>query len=180
MTNKRSAYTLFELVLVLALVVIATSLTFPLAQALFADTHLTAASDMVRTAMLEARSRAVEEGRPFVFSVQQNTGNFQVGPLEMAVGSGAEAPFTSGEMGDQVNQGELPKDIVFCDPQVELQANPSPGEWRKIVFQPDGATGEDLVEISFGKAGGSQMAVRLRGLTGAITTADLPPFGSRP
>ncbi len=178
MSGKRSAYTLFELVLVLALLLVGASLTFPLTQTLFADTRLTAAGDMVRGNLVEARNRAVEEGRAYLFAWSPQEAAFLVGPLDLA--SRQDPPFADGDNADQVVRGELPKDVVFGD---MLTATPSsvPGsQWQRIVFRPDGGTGEGDVEISFGKPGGAGAALRLRNLTGAISTAELPSAVPRP
>src|SRR5437870_8392709 len=75
------------------------ALTFPLARHLMADTRVTAASDMVRARWADTRVRALEEGRPYVFEVMQNSGKFKVRPADN----------TSGH----VYEGELPQNILF-------------------------------------------------------------------
>jgi len=73
--KRRRGYTLFEMVLVTALVGVLTALVVPYFDSMHADKRLTAASDQVRACWAEARSRAVEEGRPYRFKVVPDTGN---------------------------------------------------------------------------------------------------------
>lgn len=178
MTGKRSAYTLFEVVLVLALVVIGTSLTFPLAQTLLADNRLSVAADIVRGGLVEARNRAVEEGRSYLFAWNPQEAAFLVGPAELA--SLQDPPFAEGDHPELVVRSELPQEIVFG---ALISATPSSapdGQWQRIVFRPDGSTSDGDVDISFGKADGPLVAVRLRGLTGAISTVEQPSASNRP
>src|SRR5262245_17091932 len=86
--RRRGGYTLFELVLVLALLVVAAALAFPLIEPMMAENDITAARDMVRARWAEMRGRAMAEGRAYRFAVTENTGKFRVAPDDDAYWSG--------------------------------------------------------------------------------------------
>ena len=78
----RRAYTLFEILLVVALIAILAAMTVPgLIEAIYGDrTRLQAAADQITGQWSSMRARAIMEGRPYRFSVEPGTGNFHVAP----------------------------------------------------------------------------------------------------
>jgi prepilin-type N-terminal cleavage/methylation domain-containing protein len=79
----RRGYTLFELMLVLAVIVIVASIASPLVfQGLHSEGKVDAAADMVRARWADCRSHAIEEGRPYCFRVIPNTGKFKIQPYD--------------------------------------------------------------------------------------------------
>ncbi|TMQ33677.1 MAG: prepilin-type N-terminal cleavage/methylation domain-containing protein [Planctomycetota bacterium] len=78
--RSRQGYTLFEVVLVLALLVLLAAITYPSLDAMYGDSKVTAAGDMVRGAWAEAQARAMDEGRAYRFAVIPNQGNYRVAP----------------------------------------------------------------------------------------------------
>src|SRR5438045_428621 len=77
---RRPSYTLLELVLVIALLGILTAISYPSLDSMYGHYQLTAATDMVRAGWASARSRALDEGRPYRFAVVPNQGNFRIAP----------------------------------------------------------------------------------------------------
>ncbi len=167
MAASRPAYTLFELMLVMAVLVLAASITIPVISAL-RNPHLArAAADMVRARWADMRNRAMQEGRAYKFSVVENTGRFKIEPEEEAEGDGEEAPW--------IFEGELPEGVIFAkspEPAPE-GVDPTPGvQFETVaVYLPEGIARDDVV-IYFGKDGGHSVGLRLRSLTGAVTTID--------
>src|SRR5439155_19279690 len=120
--KARRGVTLFELMVTMAVLVGVAALTFPLARHLMADTRVTAASDMVRARWADTRVRALEEGRPYVFEVMQNSGKFKVRPAD----SGASG---------HIYEGELPQNILF-----QCSSGGASDSYTPVVtFQADGA-----------------------------------------
>jgi prepilin-type N-terminal cleavage/methylation domain-containing protein len=82
----RRGYTLFEVVLVMAIMVIIAALASPLMfEGLYGSTKVSAASDMVRAHWAECRHQAIEHGRPYRFAVVPNTGKFKIEPYDPTI-----------------------------------------------------------------------------------------------
>src|SRR5690348_16660356 len=80
LVTRRRAYTLFELLLVLALLIVMAAIAYPTLDSLYADFRLSSAADQVRACWAEGRAHAVEEGRPYRFAVVPERGNFRIAP----------------------------------------------------------------------------------------------------
>jgi len=65
----RRAYTLFELLLVLVLLVLLAAIAYPTLDGVLATFRMTEAADMVRANWADARAYAMNEGRAYRFSV---------------------------------------------------------------------------------------------------------------
>src|SRR5262245_60065397 len=175
-TMPRHGYTMFELVLVLAVILIAASLSMPAIDALLASNKVTAARDMVRTQWAEMRARALEEGRPYRFAVTENTGKFRVAPDADAYWSGGGNQDRD-EKPPLIFEGELPEGVLFTTSEAAFACTeqaPAPGpEWGLTiaVYLADGV-GRDDATIFFGKAGQRAVGLRMRALTGAVTAIE--------
>ena len=109
--RMRRAFTLFELLLVLALLVILAGLAIPSIDYMYADSRTMAAVDQVRSKWAAARGHAVGEGRAYRFSIMQNSGAFRVAPDDPAVVTAATSAETLYETWEVRNAvGELPDD----------------------------------------------------------------------
>jgi prepilin-type N-terminal cleavage/methylation domain-containing protein len=163
--TRRAGYTLFELIITLAVLAIMAGIAVPLSRHLMADTRVTAASDMVRARWTDTRTRALQEGRPYVFEVMQNSGKFKVRPVEEAEGG---------------REYELPQNIHF---QFANGGGASESYTPVVTFQSDGSAetdGDDDPMVTFGDPeGGRQVNLRLRRSTGTVTSEEAPP-GNRP
>jgi prepilin-type N-terminal cleavage/methylation domain-containing protein len=187
--RPRRGFTLFEVILVLALLVILGALVYPSLDEMYGDNRLTAASDMVRAAWASARSHALDEGQAYRFAILPGEGNFRVAP--------DTSQFWGGTSGDNTNtpndasadsdssfvlEDALPKGVRFALPD-SLQGGGSPnggassvsigsvdpGSWHNLAtFLPDGTAMQD-VEIAFQRAGSRPVILKLKGVTGIIT-----------
>jgi prepilin-type N-terminal cleavage/methylation domain-containing protein len=156
---RRRGLTLFELILVIALILIVTSIIVPSVDALMEPYTVQAAVDKIRTQWTETRTRAMEDGIAYRFSIQEGTGNYRVESDDPAFDVPAK-------------EGALPQDCVFTAPGTTQVSAAAPGQWQSIaVFLPDGTAREDA-SLSFGVAGMAPTTLRLRALTGSITTDD--------
>jgi prepilin-type N-terminal cleavage/methylation domain-containing protein len=82
----RRGYTLFEVVLVMAIILIIAAMASPLVfESLYGSTKVSAAADMVRARWADCRHQAVEHGRPYRFAVVPNTGKFKIEPYDPAL-----------------------------------------------------------------------------------------------
>lgn len=168
-TTRRQAYTLIELMLVMALMVIATALSVPVIQTMLADARITASGDLIRARTADTRALAMEEGRPWKLGFIAGTGVFQLAPESSSAWDGANQ--------DPVRQvdlirDELPKDVIFALSAGDISGNIPPSSagnsWETIaVYLPDGSARSDSTTY-FGHQGIMPLRMVLRGLTGAV------------
>ena len=180
MSSPRPGYTLFELMVVLAIIVILAAVAFPTYDAMSGSFRVTEAVDMVRARWAESRAHAMSEGRPYRFSVIPNQGNYRLAP------DGPEFWPTGTDDGSAlVMESTLPKGVRFRLDEAGQGSNPtlspSPagggdgGAWHPVaLFLPDGTAQEDR-EIVFAATGARPVALKLRALTGAVTVRTLNP-----
>jgi len=161
MQDRRKGYTLFELVVVLAIVAVIAAIVVPNLGSMFGDTKVTAAADMVRARWADGKSRAREEGRPYKFAVQVGTGKLRLAPDSPEFWGGG----SHGDAKALVLEDELPKDVLFASGQDNGQGG---GEWsHAVIFNPDGSASDDY-NISFNAQGSRPVELRLRGVTGSV------------
>lgn len=157
MRRTRSAYTLFELVLVLAVLVAVSAVAYPSVEAMYGNYRLTAAVDQVRSAWSTARAHAMEEGTPYRFTLQPDGGRLRVAP-DGGTAPGGDAPAYSLEQA-------LPRGV---------QVAPNGSGDGSALFLPDG-TAQGDAEIIFRARGCRPVSLRLRGLTGIVTGRHVGP-----
>jgi len=167
--QKRRGYTVMEFMLVLAILVITTGMAIPMMDNLLASDKQKAAQDMLKSRLAEMRTRACEEGRAYRFSFTQNSDSFRIEPVDPAAGGGV----------DVQTEDRLPKDITFknciaISTGGEAEAVPT----TEMIILPDGTCPQDY-EISFGLPEGQPSGIRVRGVTGAMTTIQNTPEGNR-
>ena len=190
----RRGYTLFEMVIVLALILIIAGLSIPSIQSMYSDSKMQAAVDQVRGAWAGMRSHAISEGQQYRFSVAVNGSDFRAAPDSSDYWGGGDPPAAADPINPPlVIQGSLPKGIRFtadandpgaADPSTPPSSSSAPstssGAWSTLaVFLPDGTAQQD-VEIVFRSpdSGATPISLRLRALTGGVTTTRLSAAAS--
>jgi prepilin-type N-terminal cleavage/methylation domain-containing protein len=177
--HARTGFTLFELVLVLAILVIFSALAYPSVNAFYSSHQMRRAADMVRTSWAEARAHAIDEARPYRFAIVPNKGNYRIAPHAPEYWSSDPPPAPADPANPPlVLSDALPKGLRFSTADA---AGPNAGPsslpaaqvpmdaWStKVIFLADGTAKSD-VEIAFGAKGTRELNLRLRGLTGAVT-----------
>jgi prepilin-type N-terminal cleavage/methylation domain-containing protein len=178
----RPGYTLVELMLVLALMVMVAAIAYPSLDTMYLDTKLSMAGDQVRAKWLTARTQSVNEGRPYRFAVILGKGNYRLAPDSADFWGGSNGQTSDPDNGPLILEEALPKGVIFNTPdsgQSEPDPNSDTGsptdgvDWSRAftvaTFLPDGTTREDLASITFNARGARPVDIKLRGLTGAIT-----------
>jgi prepilin-type N-terminal cleavage/methylation domain-containing protein len=174
----RRAFTLFELIVVLAILVTVAALSYPTIESMHAGYRVQAAADTIRSAWADARTRAMEEGRVYRFAVVFEKGNFRVAP-DSTEFWGSDVP-----AGDTANPplllaSALPKGVRFrkpdaglvdSDPETALPADAvALSQYAPLaVFLPDGTARED-VAILLEMGGARPVLVKLRAMTGGVS-----------
>ncbi len=181
----RRAYTLLELLIVLAVVLAVVSLSWPALERPMAKSRLQSAAKQLRVALARSRLEAIESGTARQFRYQPGTGYFEVSAPSTSEGAGLLLPAGTedagkgGVFGDdpsaqQAAQYELPDGVLFFDPSapdaapLEPDAPASYGSmiWSApIIFYPNGRTFNTRIRLH-GEYD-YYVDVMLRGLTGA-------------
>jgi prepilin-type N-terminal cleavage/methylation domain-containing protein len=193
--RPRQAFTLFELLLVLALLTVLAAVAYPSLDAMYGNFRVTAAADMVRAAWAQARAHAMNDGYAYRFSVVPGRGNYRVAPdvADFWGGNGAPASALDPDNPPFVYEDVLPRSVRFRTAKGGVETDLAgggdssspvgsvdPGSWTTIAtFLPDGTARED-VELVFQARGARALALKLRGLTGVVTTRPLAAAGGRP
>jgi prepilin-type N-terminal cleavage/methylation domain-containing protein len=186
--HARPAYTLMELVIVLAVLVVLATLVYPSIDAMYGDYRVTGATDMVRSAWAVARSRAIDESQAYRFSIVPGRGNFRIAPDNANYWGGDAPPPSDQTTPPLVQDDALPKGVRFVTADAVGNGAPiqggdsalppggiDPGMWTTVVtFLPDGTADQDA-ELIFNARGARTMVLRLRGLTGVVIPPR--PFG---
>jgi type II secretory pathway pseudopilin PulG len=180
---RRSGYTMFEIVLVMAVLVIIGAVCVPFMKPMLASNDVQAATDMVRSRWTEMRTRAMTEGRAYRFAIEENTGKFRIAPDDGQYWGDSNSSSSSGS--DQpawVVEETLPGQVVFMNGGAVSHDNTSSGgsgPWTlSFTILPDGKARQD-VRVSFGRGGAPALVLKLHGGTGAVVAEDADPQGNR-
>src|SRR5438045_3157306 len=115
--KTRASFTLLEIVLVLALIMVILGMVYPSLEAMYSDYKITAAGDQVRGAWASARARAMEDVRPYRFTVMSGKSDYRVAPDNPEFWKGGEPPTAPDSVKPPlVLEASLPKGIVFSTP----------------------------------------------------------------
>ncbi len=174
----RRAYTLLEMLIVLALLAALTGLSWPAVRGMLANSKLRSAAKQVRVALATARWKAMESGEPRRFRYGPGSNWFEVGPLRPTVDPG-DFPARPGHgltkaRLQTTTRDLLPGGIRFAEPpnpgqEASRSSPPEPDDdeepgSQSIVFQPNGRSSQARIVLEGER--GLSIEVVLRGLTG--------------
>lgn len=162
----RRGYTLFEILLVMAILVAVGAVAAPIFRQSFEIERLRKGADTLRTAWAKARVQAMTTGQTHVFQFEYATNQFMVGPWD----TGAEQADAAVTSTVAQRTGQLPDGIVFyaaeklADARASAvdvgSAEPAP----QVFFYPDGTT--STAQVLLTNQDDRFVKVLLRGLTG--------------
>jgi len=117
----RPAYTLLELLLVMAVMLLLATFAYQSVDVIFGDSRVQAATDQVRAAFTNARIHAVDEGRPYRFAILPSKGKYRIAPDSPEFWSDIKLPRAADDKLAQAKQPwvveqDLPKGIQFSIP----------------------------------------------------------------
>jgi prepilin-type N-terminal cleavage/methylation domain-containing protein len=184
-TASRAGYTLLELIVVMAILVMLGAVIYPSLEDSYGQFKVTGAADDIKGAWAEARARAIEDCMPYRFAVIPNTTHFRVAPDRAEFWSGGDPPeqSTTGNRPPLVRRGSLPKGVYFGDangkePDVKAgkdddnddKAPEESSAWTTLaVFLPTGEAQDDVtIKLSYKDA--KPVYLQLRALTGTVKT----------
>src|SRR4051794_16847855 len=126
--RARPAFTLFELLLVCAVIIVLGAAVYPSIEEMYSGYRISASADQVRAAWAQARTHAMDEGRPYRFSVKPGTSEFRVAPDSSAYWSGSDEPQPDDDRTNPplIKTDAISKPIVFNIDDEGSQAPPDP------------------------------------------------------
>ena len=180
----RPGYTLLEMLIVVAVVLVVVSVSWPAMRRPAAKSKLRDAAKQLRVALARARLEAIRSGTGQQFRYQPGTGYFEISASAASEGGGF-VPVAFEEMDEGQSsadafaagapvQYELPDGVRFFDPSAPVVppgepdpiASPGNGSWSTpILFYPNGRSFNARIRLH-GQYG-YYVDVVLRGLTGA-------------
>ena len=185
----RRAFTLLELILVVAVLVAAAALAVPTVRGSLSRTTLDKSAERVRVAMGQARVRAIREGEVQALFFVESGSWFQVAPFSQASQQASLASRRE-QVAQERRHSNLEEDLLapgvrFAVGQVPLDdraaetlnTEKTTSSVRPILFYPDG-TAQDA-RILLHSESGAYVEIQLRGLTGLTSAIRLNGEPSR-
>lgn len=181
--RSRHGFTLVEMLLVLAILVVAAALALPFADSMYRGARTRAAADAVKAGLVEARTHAMEESRAYRFSIHPGGVAFRVAPDDDAFWSGAgDGSAQSSNIPPFIYAENMPGGIRFGGGTPPPMTGPNqpppvdppaatidPGQFEtRVVFYATGEADADF-EMAFTLPGARPLLLSLRGMTGVAT-----------
>jgi len=143
--RPRRAFTLLELMLVMAMLLIVLSVTFPSLKNFFRARNIDSEARRFLSLTRYGQSRAISEGVPMMLWIDAKQGTYGVQP-QIGYSSGESNTLTFSL--DQTLQVEVPTAVarVFTESNLWTQTSSSAGNLPMIRFLPDGSISETSPE----------------------------------
>ncbi|MBX9626959.1 MAG: prepilin-type N-terminal cleavage/methylation domain-containing protein [Gemmataceae bacterium] len=174
---RRPGFTLLELTLVMAVMVILGAFVAPTLHGMKGNADQRAAADAVRSRIADARGLAMEHGTAYRLAVSADGSRLRVapdGPDYDAAGASETATATA-----RVIETRLEPATAAVEADADAPADEA-GGWVTVgTFLPDGTCREDNVVVEVREGAFPPMRVRLRGVT-ASSKLLRPDAGDQP
>ena len=183
---KRWGFTLVEMLVVLAVLAVLASFSWPAVRGMLGQSELRDAAKQVRAALGTGRLRAMESGIVHQFRYRLGTGIFQVSALARSPDPDADPlPDTEATFRPEsaVIEGVLPGDVVFGEPDSpeqrlfdwvygESRRDSEASGWSSPIFLfPNGTSSSARIALAGSR--GWHVELNLRGLTGRVQVGPL-------
>jgi prepilin-type N-terminal cleavage/methylation domain-containing protein len=200
--TRRTAFTLLELLLTLAVLAAIAAVSIPQLSVLMGDRRLVRAGEQLRVEMTRLRVDAMRQGRVMTLEAMVDGTSFRIKPFYSATDAteafdqtGSQSGMLSGAKQGIVTAAivdpsveetvELPEAVVVSSVGVVSAArameieqltlsNQSEGWSRPILFYPDGSTSTAAITLSNPTYG--KVIVKIRGITGDVTVSEVLPL----
>ncbi|MCI0702095.1 MAG: prepilin-type N-terminal cleavage/methylation domain-containing protein [Planctomycetia bacterium] len=158
-------YTMIELLVVMAILIVLAVVIIPSIGAFRGDSRQRAAADSIRGELAVARSRAVEEGIPYRIAISEDGKRIRRAPdgVDFVSLTGADHASSTARVVDYPLEHITLEIVAEQDGQVA----PVTDGWISIaIVMPDGTCRADNVLVAINEDDRQPMWVRIRGLTG--------------
>lgn len=172
--SRRAGYTLVEVLLVAALLVVVAAIAAPVLLGANERAQVRQAADKLRTSWAKARLDAIARGEPLYFQCTLGTPDFAIRNFGRATEAAEVAAEPEPAAPDETLGEVVFTQLSVVDPATNLATvvdAETGGTPPVVLFFPDGATSD--AEALLTTSDGYQVQVKLRGLTGAAEVSDV-------
>ncbi|QEL18798.1 pilus assembly FimT family protein [Limnoglobus roseus] len=175
--TARPGFTLIEILVVIAMLVILGAVLVPSMSGLGRDTKTKAAADLVQSCIADGRGKAIETGLNYRFAISSDGNRVRVAPE--VLDTQGQVPDSAGGV-PSVREDNLPTGVTIVTID-EDPPSPDANGWIVLAtILNDGTCREDLVELKISEASVQPLGVRIRGLTGTTVLFNLTAGGKSP
>jgi prepilin-type N-terminal cleavage/methylation domain-containing protein len=178
--TARDGYTLLELLVVLAVIIILGAAVTMTMDGYRSNTRQKAAADGIRTRLADARASAMEQGTWYRLAISTDGRRIRLapdGPDFASLPTDNPPSYDSRVIGDQFEEGVTAEVIDVGDDNATLDS----GEWRTIAtVGPEGICKEDGALIRVKERNFTPIDVHVRGVIGSAKIVRPQQNGGRP
>jgi prepilin-type N-terminal cleavage/methylation domain-containing protein len=188
--RSRRAFTMFEMLLVMAVMVMILSLAWPVVDRYLSEYRLRQGGLLIQSRLAAARVHAIDTGVPYEFRYEPGGQRFLVLPHDRQALLAQHVP---GAHGPAKIAGKLPSAQAHFDATSAGAGQSIPGDWLNgiaaageftdatwsapILFYPDGTAAHASLTIQDKKS--QSVTVSVRHLTGAVSVSKIARGASR-
>src|SRR5262249_6657585 len=150
------------------------AVAYPSLDSFVTQSRLKAGADHLRARFAEARSHAILDNQPYVFSVKPGESGYRIAHDNSSGANGMNGdPAADGPTPSFVIEDQMPSGIRFNLDHANVSAAGSDNGYVGILtFQTDGSCDDDKT-IRLDLEGATPIEITVRGLTGAVTVRSL-------
>ncbi len=173
---RRQGFTLLEMLLVLALILLISVAATPSLLSMLSDAKLQAAADHLRARFAEARSRAIQENRAYRFAVMPGQSDYRLAPDSPEYWGEGQPPGEEA-VAPLIIEDKLPENIPFQPGEGQGRGGDSGGWVHLLSYQADGSCDNDCsFRLEFEDC--RPIEITVRSLTGSVTVRNINPGGN--
>ena len=185
--NDRVGFTLIEMIMVVAILILIAALSIPAVSRSFSSQKLNKSVDLVRTQMNRARIKALKTGEVYGFFYEPQGTTYRIAEFNAQAQDIIENGSGNRNDDDEIrssnydyDEDRLPRDVKFVGHSIQDDArakmvisetNLDTGQLFPILFYPDGTSQNATLVLE--NRDGDLMSVILRGLTGTTRVRKL-------
>lgn len=178
--TARHAYTLLELIVVLAVILILGAAVTMTIDGYHSNTRQKAAADGIRARLADARAKAMEQGTWYRLAISTDGRRIRLapdGPDFASLPADNPPSFESRVVEDQFAEGVTAEVIDISDDQAQLDS----GGWRTIAtVGPEGICKEDGALVRVREKNFTPIEIRIRGVIGSARILRPQDEGGQP
>ena len=180
--SRHSGYTILELVIVLAILIILGSVIVPTLANYYGNSRQVAASDLIRQRVVEGRAKAMEQGIWYRLAINQDKKRIRLAPDNQNFSSSSPSPDSSPAPNAQVIEDKLDGKVtaeVSFDPNDPRSSNNSDDWLTVMTIGPEGICREQYnTTVTVKESNFQPLLIQVRGLVGSAAIVP-PPNGGK-
>jgi Tfp pilus assembly protein FimT len=180
---RRKGYTVFEILIVMALLILLGAVIVPTMSSYYGNTRQKAVADLIRARIVEGRAKAMEQGTWYRVAINQDKSRIRVAPDAGVNGQdfASLTPGNSNAPGTTVVEDKFENATaeLIIDPTDTTRTTPD-GEWITVMtIGPEGICKESDTVISVKELDYQPIQIRIRGIAASAAIVGLPTNGSK-